>query len=46
MQFNPIHTQSGEVQSVLKFQRSDQWNFIGLAREKSARSMEFHTSRT
>ncbi len=41
MQFSPIHTQSGGMQSILKFQWQDRWNSIGLVLEKSVRSMEF-----
>ncbi len=36
MQLSPIHTVSGGVQSVLKFQLRDRWNSIGLVPEKSA----------
>ncbi len=34
MQFSSIHTQSGVMQSVLKFQGQDQWNSISLVPEK------------
>ncbi len=40
MEFSQTHTQSGGMQSVLIFQRSDQWNSISVVLEKSARSVE------
>ncbi len=40
MQFSPIHTHSGGMQNILKFQWPDQRNSISLVLEKSAKSME------